>query len=51
MQPAITKHYTQISSDAARRAVEMLDKKQHHFAAVFAVVPDGTPENRANLLN
>ena len=30
-----TKHYTHISSNAARRAIEMLDQKEPYFVDVF----------------
>lgn len=38
MSARITRHYTHISNDAARRAVELLDRKSSGFVDVFVDV-------------
>jgi integrase len=40
MSPRITRHYTHISNDAARRAVELLEQKSRHFGANFGATAE-----------
>jgi integrase len=51
MSPAITKHYTHVSSDAARRAVAMLDQKSPQFVDVFVDTLQKTEGVGSKLLN
>jgi len=55
MSPRITRHYTHISNDAARRAVELLDRKPSNFVDVLVDVgKDGAKAlevNASKLLN
>jgi integrase len=51
MSSAITRHYTHISQNAAREAVEKLDRIRPGFVDVFVDESLGTVESTPKLLN
>jgi integrase len=51
MSPRMTRYYTHISNDAARRAVELLDQRRSNFVDIFVDTENKSTKKTSKLLN